>query len=575
MPIPIPLRVLAGLIFLSDTGAAAPPEPPDLRAATITLPYAEVRALWEAAHARPPAEKLAPPVSHVLSLARYGFEISADLATAECRATFEVTTFADGWVCVPLLPADVRIESVAPDASALALRDGFYTLFLNGPGKRSINIRFAARLTNSAGAGPGLRLAVAPALMAEASFGGVPAGSSVEVTDAILAGTPGAAAPTYRFGAASTIAFTVVGADRRARKAALLASWNADVQTIVAREEGGMVCRSRVIARGLEGDTAAMQLLLPATASVREVESENLERWESKRADGGQERIVSVRWSGPERVGRELKVLYELPLGPSEGEWTLSAPSVKGSVAQSSVFLIVARPGLEITPAAAAAGAIGVPEELSPAIVAALSGMSYTSIQAAPGEATALVHVRRLPLVAAAQARIDEAQFRMRVVPDGSVLTDATFTLRHERPLALRIEMPAGSELLACSLNGAESSPIDRGEGVLEFALPAAAGGKASHIVLSYSARTAKLAPVAGQVELKLPRTDLFTNVIAWEVQLPGTYELTAFEGNVEMASPVRGAGDASVTVVRLRKEICKGEAPRVALFYQKRGVTP
>ena len=78
-----------------------------------------------------------------------------------------------------------------------------------------------------------------------------------------------------------------------------------------------------------------------------------------------------------------------------------------------------------------------------------------------------------------------------------------------------------------------------------------------------------------GQIELTLPRTDLFTNAIAWEVQLPGAYELTGFEGNVEMAPPSRGTVDPSTTFVRLRKELCKGEAPRVALFYQKRSVNP
>ncbi len=196
-------------------------------------------------------------------------------------------------------------------------------------------------------------------------------------------------------------------------------------------------------------------------------------------------------------------------------------------------------------------------------------------IAASPGETDAVVKVRRLPLVAIAQARIDDAQFQMRVVPDGSFLTDAKMAVRHDRPLALQVELPIGSELVACSINGAEASPIDRGRGVLEFALPAAGGGEPSRIAFSYAARAGKLAPVSGQVELTLPRTELFTNAIAWEVQLPGAYELTAFEGNVELAPPSRGVIDPSITFVRLRKELCKGEAPRVALFYQKRSVNP
>src|SRR5712672_2021016 len=125
-------RVFAGLILLSCHALAAPADPPDLRATSITIPYTEVRALWEAAHGRP-AAKPAPPISHSLSLARYAFELSPDLASVTCRATFEVTTYGEGWAIVPLLPSDVRIESVAPDSGALAVSDGFYTLFLSGP----------------------------------------------------------------------------------------------------------------------------------------------------------------------------------------------------------------------------------------------------------------------------------------------------------------------------------------------------------------------------------------------------------------------------------------------------------
>ncbi len=566
-------RVSAGLVLLSSSVLAAPPQPPDVRATSITIPYAEVRALWEAAHGKA-AAKPAPPISHSLSLARYAFELSPDLASADCRATFEVTTFGDGWATVPLLPAEVRIESAAPDPGSLAVRDGFYTLFLNGPGRRTINVRFAVRLASSANGAPGLILPVQPALVSEATFAGVPAGSAIEIANAMPVGGTGPAGLTYRLGVAPKLAFTVIGADRRTRKA--VASWNADVQTIVASEEGRIVCRSRVVLSGIDGDTAELKLALPSAASVREVESDDLERWESSRSEDGQQRLVSVRWKGVERVGREVRLFYELPLNAREGEWTLSAPRVKGAVQQRSVFYVIARVGLEVT----AGGAGGVEgdrpqDDPSPAVLAALGGASFTVVPSPAGENTALVKVRRLPTVATAQARIEEAQFQMRVVPDGSFLTNARMAVRHERPLALRVEMPGGCELVACSVNGAETSPIDRGAGVLEFALPAATGNEPSRIAFSYSARAGKLAPVAGEVELTLPRTELFTNSIGWEVQLPGTYELTAFEGNVEMGPPSRGPVDASATIVRLSKELCKGEAPRVALFYQKRAVAP
>ena len=574
MSIPLPVRVLFGFASLLSAPSGSGAEPPDVAATSVTIPYAELRALWDAAHTKPPA-KPAPPLSHALSLARYAFELSPDLTSVVCRATFEVTNFEDGWVLVPLLPADVRIESVAPDASAVALRDGSYMLMMNGAGKRSVTVRFAVRLANATGTSPGLRLTIPPALISEVSFVGVPAGSVVELLDGARLSGPNAAGTTFRLGTAPDLAFTIVGSDRRSKKPAVAASWNADVQTVVAAEEGRLACRSRILANGVDGDTSEMRLILPALANVREVDGENLERWDTTRSDDGLHRVVVIRWHGLERFAREVRVVYELPLSAREGEWILTAPSVKGAVTQRSVFFAVARPGLEITPAVAEPGwNVGL-DEPGPALAGMLGGLGHATIHAAPGETTAVVKVKRLPVVATSQARIDDAQFEMRVVADGSLLADAKLTVRHDRMQALRVELPRGSDLLDCSINGRETSPIDRGDGVVEIALPAVAENKLTRVAFSYSARTEKFAPVAGRLELMLPRTELFTSLIGWEVQLPAAYELTAFEGNVEMAPPGRAATASLATVIRLRKEICKGEAPRVALFYQKRAVAP
>lgn len=572
---PLFLHLVLGILPAFPLALAAPAGPPDVRATSVTIPYAELRALWDAARTKP-VDKPAPPLSHALSLARYAFELSPDLTSAECRATLEVTSFGDGWITVPLLSADVRIESIAPDATSLVLRDGFYTLVLSGAGKHVVTLRFAVRLANATGTAPGLRLAISPALISEASFGGVPAGSAVDVTEGVRVGGAGAAGTMFRLGAAPSLAFAIVGLERRAKKQAVAATWNADLQTLVAAEEGRLACRARILANGIEGDTAEMRLILPAAASVREVDSDNLERWDTTRSDDGVQRVVALRWSGPERFAREVRISYELPLTARDGEWMLTAPSVKGAAAPRVVFFVVARPGLEISAASAGdPGANAGLDEPGPALAAALGGSRYATIAAAPGEMVALVKVKRLPMVATSQARIDDAQFQMRVVADGSLLTDAKLFVRHDRPQALRVELPPGSELLACSVDEVEAIPIDRGGGSVEITLPAVTDGKPSRVAFSYSARAEKFAPVAGQVELILPRTELFTNSIGWDVQIPGAYELTAFEGNVELVSPARMPADPALTLVRLRKELCRGEAPRVALFYQKRAVNP
>ena len=50
---------------------------------------------------------------------------------------------------------------------------------------------------------------------------------------------------------------------------------------------------------------------------------------------------------------------------------------------------------------------------------------------------------------------------------------------------------------------------------------------------------------------------------------------LTAFEGNVEMAAATSVATEKDATIVRLKKDLCRAEEPRAALFYQKRATKP
>src|SRR3954469_11253459 len=92
-----------GLLAFAASALAAPPAaPPDLNEARVTLPYSELKALWEAAH-RDLSEKRKPPVEAALLSARYQIVVHGDFAAGV--VDYEIENFRDEWATIPLLGA--------------------------------------------------------------------------------------------------------------------------------------------------------------------------------------------------------------------------------------------------------------------------------------------------------------------------------------------------------------------------------------------------------------------------------------------------------------------------------------
>ena len=171
-----------------------------------------------------------------------------------------------------------------------------------------------------------------------------------------------------------------------------------------------------------------------------------------------------------------------------------------------------------------------------------------------------------LPVVETAQAVVETATAKTRIVSDGALLTEIDYSIRHERALPWKVDLPEGSELLSAKIDGQPVKPIDRGARVLEFALPS--GKELSAVSVSYTAKKPAFGPVSGRFGVELPQTDLLVHWIEWELRIPIAYEIAAFEGNVEPAPCDKT--DVTSRVIPLHKELCKNERPRAEFFYQK-----
>ena len=282
-------------------------------------------------------------------------------------------------------------------------------------------------------------------------------------------------------------------------------------------------------------------------------------------------------------LDRTFLLNWEIPQSPLSDTWELSPPRVRQresitdvapATESRSLVALVSVDGLELTHPSLRNGVESLRlrewlrEQLGEedALTAEIAGESPLSLAAT-----------WLPRLETAQATVSLATFETRLVTDGSTLVTADYTIQHAAPITWKLELPSADEILACTINGRDASPIRRGEKEIEFRLatppPVEIGSASTTVRLSYSLKTDPLDPVSGQVALELPLTSLFIHRLGWALSIPDGYEPTAVEGNVQIAS---GPSDktSATHLIHLEKELCHGERPAVEIYYQRTEVS-
>ena len=540
---------LAALAFATLTFAAEPLPPPDLSEARVTLPYPELKALWQAAQRETP-EKRKPPVEAALLSARYQLVLKGDQAAGVVE--YETESFTDEWTVIPLLGAQTQIDEVEPADVQLIMREGHYAFVTNRPGKQKLRIKFAVKLTGAT-EGAHFRLATSPAAINTLSVAGIPEKQTLRIADATQLSAEKDRV-NFRLPAQGQLDFDVV--PEKAVTPPMPSLWKLDAQAFVQFADGKLTYTARLAANTDRGSGLTMDLEFPAGVDVTKISGPDLGDWQATTAEN-QTRRVHVRWQTRDVLRRELAVEYNFPQSLSGGEWNLKSPRLLEGENNSPLFVVVPEPGLELTTATQTA----VPRQLPAWLLEQADGKNYLVFL---GDAP--VAAKWLPLMETAQAVVETETAKTRIVSDGALLTEINYTIRHERALRWSVALPEGCELLAASIEGQPVKPIDRGEHILEFALPS--GKTVSAVALSYTAKMPAFKPVSGQIAVELPQTDLLVHWIDWELRIPVAYEIAAFEGNVESAPC--GKTDGTSRAIQLHKELCKKERPRAEFFYQK-----
>src|SRR5256714_7047468 len=330
-----------GLLAFATCALGAPPvSPPDLNEARVTLPYPELKALWQAAHRETP-EKRKPPVEAALLAARYQLVLKGDLAAG--LVDYEIESFTDEWTTIPLLGAQTQVDEIEPADVQLIVREGRYALVTNRPGKQKLRLKFAMKLNGSTD-GAHFSLAASPAAINTLSVAGLPEKQTLRIADATQLSAEKDRI-RFRLPAAEKIEFEVV--PENAVVPPTPSRWKLETQPLVPVADGELNYNAYLVANTDYGSGLTMELEFPPGIDITKVTGPDLGHWHATTADN-QVRRGHLRWQTRDVLRRGMAIEYSVGQSLTAAEWSLNSPRVLEGDTNPPLFVVVPEPGLEL-----------------------------------------------------------------------------------------------------------------------------------------------------------------------------------------------------------------------------------
>ena len=119
---------------------------------------------------------------------------------------------------------------------------------------------------------------------------------------------------------------------------------------------------------------------------------------------------------------------------------------------------------------------------------------------------------------------------------EGRALTEVTLRVRNRAQMFVRVDLPAGAQLLSAEVEGERVKPVDGNRvPLLRAGLDSSSAYTVSFVYLASGAKFAK----TGSYDMNLPRLDIPINLLTWEVSLPERLQVKQFGGNALSAELV------------------------------------
>src|SRR5215217_5596886 len=115
---------------------------------------------------------------------------------------------------------------------------------------------------------------------------------------------------------------------------------------------------------------------------------------------------------------------------------------------------------------------------------------------------------------------------------EGRTLTEVSLRVRNHAKPFMKIELPAGAQLLSAEVEGERVKPVEGADGtrvpLLRAGLDSSKPYNVSFVYYSSGSRFAK----SGAYDMGLPKLSIPVNLLTWEVSLPERLEVKQFGGN-------------------------------------------
>jgi hypothetical protein len=538
-------KTLLGLALVSLLSALNGQE---LDRAEVRIPYSELKLLL--ARAEPGASAKAEPRKPALLSAR--LRLSVENGRPVIDGTFRTASFSPEFSLVPLLAGDVALEKQDPEDAALVTEGEALCIASDRSGTRTLQLRLLPIQTEK-----GFSLSIPPCPSAIFETGSLPADQSVVLgyqdQEETLAANQ--TRPLPNTGQILQLRLLDGSATREAMRPPDPSTWTWQHQALVSPSESDL--HYQIIARASAASGSGVEALLPLPADAQEISISGEDLISFRKIRGENRSLdVSLLWKTRGILDRQLIIFYQLPLRPLDRTWKLQAPSGKGTRTR---FIIANSPllGYSAEGLSEPTASLG----LARVLAERLKGNTCQQLEA---ESTADLAIHFIPVAATAEGVVNEAEWVLKIEPDGAMLVKGALKIEHKSPIGFVFDVPQGMKLLSCEIEGQSVAPVDLGEGLLKVALPS--NGSGTRLSCSITGRSAALDPVEGTMKLSLPKLPLFIHSMLWRLDLPSGYQAET-HGNLKR---VHGASGDSACRITLQKNLCRDERPEIQVFYQR-----
>jgi hypothetical protein len=509
---------------------------------TVTLSLAEYNRLTELASRKPKTAEAAP-LSFVLS--RAAFKLRVDDQSLTGTLDIDGSVLEKGSVKVPLTSGLTILDAKQATSPLPLLQEGrTHSAILNGPGAFAVSLNIASALTIEAGrASFTVLVPAASSSLLTLDLPGNHANVRIEpglITNRTTENGHTIVEATLEPGKPARVWWTTreIAAPVAQREVRFLS----DIKSVVSVGDSQLRTTALCDVTVIQGEAVEFRMPLPQGFELSEATGSTLDSFE---IDAG---VLILKVREPARRNHQFLIAIERANRDTKVDAPLLA--FAGAQRETGELLVEGVGAMELTPTESG----GLRRMDVHEVGAIARSLARFPLQAAFRYNRRETDTPRLQLEwtlfpdsSVLSAVAERATITTLTNIEGKSLTEVTLRVRNHAQPFVKVELPAGAQLLSAEVEGERVKPVVGPDGsrvpLLRVGLNSTGAYTVSFVYLSSGGRFAK----NGGYEMTLPKLDIPVNVLTWEVSLPDRLEVRQFGGNALAAELFPAAAQTAI----------------------------